>query len=117
MANKTVGIGEWIVSSDPADIIKTYALGSCVAVLVYDSKVRVAGMIHVALPDSAVDPERAKSLPGYFADTGLPVMIEEMKRLGDPLLMFEHAYAEMPEYLKEQKEEFIRLQAETQEEK
>ena len=82
MANKTVGIGEWIVSSDPADIIKTYALGSCVAVLVYDSKVRVAGMIHVALPDSAVDPERAKSLPGYFADTGLPVMIEEMKRLG-----------------------------------
>lgn len=42
---------------------------------------------------------------------------EEMKRLGDPLLMFEHAYAQMPEYLKEQKEEFIRLQAETQEEK
>ena len=42
---------------------------------------------------------------------------EEMKRLGDPLLMFEHAYAEMPEYLKEQKEEFVRLQAETQEEK
>jgi hypothetical protein len=31
--------------------------------------------------------------------------------------MFEHAYAEMPEYLKEQKEEFVRLQAETQEEK
>lgn len=42
---------------------------------------------------------------------------EQMKKLGDPLLMFEHAYAEMPEYLKEQKEEFIRLLAETQEEK
>ena len=82
MASRTVGIGEWVVSSDPADIIKTYALGSCVAVLVYDSKVRIAGMIHVALPDSSVDPERAKVLPGYFADTGLPVMIEEMKRLG-----------------------------------
>jgi hypothetical protein len=40
-----------------------------------------------------------------------------MKNLGDPLLMFEHAYAEMPEYLKEQKEEFIRLLVETQEEK
>ncbi len=37
---------------------------------------------------------------------------EEMKGLGDPLLMFEHAYAEMPAYLKEQREEFIRLQAE-----
>ncbi len=82
MASRTVGIGEWVVSSDPADIIKTYALGSCVAVLVYDSKVRIAGMIHVALPDSSVDPERAKVLPGYFADTGLPVMIEELKARG-----------------------------------
>ncbi|MCU0559539.1 MAG: pyruvate dehydrogenase (acetyl-transferring) E1 component subunit alpha [Desulfobacterales bacterium] len=42
---------------------------------------------------------------------------EQMKRLGDPLLMFEHAYAQMPAYLKEQREEFIRLRAETQEEK
>jgi pyruvate dehydrogenase E1 component alpha subunit len=42
---------------------------------------------------------------------------EEMNRLGDPLLMFEHAYADMPEHLKQQKEEFIRLLAETQEEK
>jgi len=82
MANRTVGIGEWIVSSDPADTLKTYALGSCVAVLVYDSKVRVAGMIHVALPDSAVDAARARTLPGYFADTGLPLMIEEMKGMG-----------------------------------
>jgi pyruvate dehydrogenase E1 component alpha subunit len=37
---------------------------------------------------------------------------EEMKGLGDPLLMFEHAYAEMPAYLKEQREEFLRFMAE-----
>jgi chemotaxis protein CheD len=78
----TVGIGEWVVSSDAADTLKTYALGSCVAVLIYDSRLRIAGMIHVALPDSKVDAERALSLPGYFADTGLPVMIEEMKKRG-----------------------------------
>jgi pyruvate dehydrogenase E1 component alpha subunit len=41
---------------------------------------------------------------------------EEMKGLGDPLLMFEHAYAEMPAYLKEQRAEFVRLMAEEQEE-
>ncbi len=41
---------------------------------------------------------------------------EQMKGLGDPLLMFEHAYAEMPAYLNEQKEEFTRLQAEIGEE-
>jgi pyruvate dehydrogenase E1 component alpha subunit len=33
----------------------------------------------------------------------------EMKSLGDPLLMFEHAYAEMPEYLSEQRADFIRF--------
>jgi pyruvate dehydrogenase E1 component alpha subunit len=42
---------------------------------------------------------------------------EEMKGLGDPLLMFEHAYAEMPAYLKEQRTDFIRFMAEAQEEK
>ena len=33
---------------------------------------------------------------------------ERMKVLGDPIDMFEHAYAEMPPYLKEQKEAFAR---------
>ena len=33
---------------------------------------------------------------------------EQMKSLGNPIDMFEHAYAEMPPYLKEQKESFAR---------
>ena len=41
---------------------------------------------------------------------------EEMKDLGDPLLMFEHAFAEMPAYLKEQRADFIRSRAEAQKE-
>jgi pyruvate dehydrogenase E1 component alpha subunit len=41
---------------------------------------------------------------------------EEMKNLGDPLLMFEHAYAEMPDYLKEQRADFIRWIAEARKE-
>jgi chemotaxis protein CheD len=77
-----IGIGEWSVSKCEDDVLKTYALGSCVAVLIYDAKVRVAGLIHVALPESSVDPERARVQPGYFADSGLPRMIEEMKNLG-----------------------------------
>ena len=41
---------------------------------------------------------------------------EEMKGLGDPLLMFEHAYAEIPAYLEEQRADFIRFMAEAQKE-
>jgi pyruvate dehydrogenase E1 component alpha subunit len=41
---------------------------------------------------------------------------EQMQSLGDPLLMFEHAYGEMPESLKEQRAEFIRWMASRQEE-
>ena len=37
---------------------------------------------------------------------------EQMKLLGNPIDMFEHAYAEMPPYLKEQKESFARELAE-----
>jgi pyruvate dehydrogenase E1 component alpha subunit len=36
---------------------------------------------------------------------------EEVKTLGDPLLMFEHAYAEMPASLEEQRTDFIRFMA------
>jgi pyruvate dehydrogenase E1 component alpha subunit len=34
---------------------------------------------------------------------------DEMKRMTDPLLLFEHAYGEMPAHLKEQREDFIRF--------
>jgi pyruvate dehydrogenase E1 component alpha subunit len=41
---------------------------------------------------------------------------EIMKTAGDPLNMFEHAYAEMPPYLVEQSEELAQELAETQQE-
>lgn len=82
MGQVNIGIGEWAVSNEASETLKTFALGSCVAVIIYDKKLMIAGMIHIALPDSAVDAERARVLPGYFADTGLPVMIEEMKKRG-----------------------------------
>jgi chemotaxis protein CheD len=82
MATITLGVGDWAVSDNPSEEIKTYALGSCVGVMIYDVSKHIGGMIHVALPDSAVDPEKAKRQPGYFADVGVAVMIEEMKRRG-----------------------------------
>ncbi len=77
-----IGIGHIKATSKPGDEIKTYALGSCIAVIMYDKKEKIAGMIHIALPNSAVNPEKAQSLPGYFVNTGLPLLLTEFKKLG-----------------------------------
>jgi chemotaxis protein CheD len=71
-----VGIGGYQTSDDPADEIKTFALGSCVAVITYDSQRKMAGLIHIALPDSSVNAKKAKETPGYFVDTGLPPFLD-----------------------------------------
>ncbi len=78
----TVGVGEYKVSGNTFDVLKTYALGSCVAVVIYDIKECIAGMIHIALPYSSIDLERALRQPAYFADTGLSLMLDEMGRRG-----------------------------------
>ena len=72
MAKLIVGIGEAAASKTPDDEIKTFALGSCVAVVILDPKTRAGAMVHIALPDSKIDPVKAQQLPGYFADTGIP---------------------------------------------
>ncbi len=82
MNNLIVEVGGVRVSRNPEDVIKTFALGSCVGVVLYSPLLHAAGMVHVALPDSSLDREKAHKKPGYFADTGIPLLLEEMKKLG-----------------------------------
>ena len=82
MSVVTLGIGEYGVVKNPGDVIKTHALGSCVAIVILDPTTRSVGMVHVALPESKVHPARAQKLPGYFADTGVPALIQMMKDMG-----------------------------------
>ena len=77
-----VGIGELAVSNDPNMVVITHALGSCVAVCLWDEAVGVAGLIHVLLPDSRINPDRAQSQPAAFADTGIPMLFREAYRYG-----------------------------------
>jgi chemotaxis protein CheD len=69
-----VGIGEFAVSNDKSSVIMTHALGSCVAVCLWDPEARVAGLIHVLLPDSRINLDRAQMQPAAFADTGIPIL-------------------------------------------
>lgn len=82
MSVTTLGIGEYGVVNKPGEVIKTHALGSCVAIIMLDPATRSVGMAHVALPESKVHPDRAKKLPGYFADTAIPVLLEKMRSVG-----------------------------------
>ncbi|MBN2442921.1 MAG: chemotaxis protein CheD [Spirochaetales bacterium] len=77
-----IGIGEYKITGKPEDILKTCGLGSCVAVIMYDTKKLIGSLIHIALPDSKVDISKAARMPGYYVDTGLPMIIELMKKQG-----------------------------------
>lgn len=72
-----VGMGEYIVSDKGDDIIKTFALASCVAVTAYSPVKKTAGMIHVVLP-SPLSMEDQLERPGYFAETGIPLLMDKM---------------------------------------
>lgn len=71
-----VGIGEFAVSNDKDSLILTHGLGSCVAVCLWDPHVRVAGLVHVLLPDSRINLDRAGNQPAAFADTGIPLLLQ-----------------------------------------
>jgi chemotaxis protein CheD len=76
-----IGIGEAAVAGADATIV-THALGSCVAVCLWDPEARVGAMLHFLLPESRVNPDRAKKQPGTFADTGIPLLIQEAIQRG-----------------------------------
>jgi len=77
-----LGIGDYGATTDPKEVIKTIGLGSCVAVIFSDTAANLAGMIHIALPDSSLSPDKKVEKPGYFADTGLPALCEMMQKAG-----------------------------------
>ncbi len=77
-----LGVGDFAATNEPDKNLKTYGLGSCVAVIILYPQTRTAGMAHIALPDSSVNSRRAFSKPAYFADTGLPALFDEMSALG-----------------------------------
>ncbi|GKV67822.1 chemoreceptor glutamine deamidase CheD [Sporosarcina sp. NCCP-2716] len=75
-----VGIADLNIVKEP-DTIRTSGLGSCVGVVLYDERRKVAGMVHVMLPDSSL----GKGGPlnaAKFADTGIYALMERLKAEG-----------------------------------
>ena len=77
-----VGIGEYAVADSPDATLVTHALGSCIAVCLWDQDAGVGGLLHFLLPESKLNPERAKRQPGTFADTGIPLLFQSAYKRG-----------------------------------
>lgn len=77
-----VGIGEMRISNRADEVLVTYFLGSCVALTLYDPKVRVGGMIHCLLPSFKIHPPRGRDNPCMFVDTGVPALLDRLLQQG-----------------------------------
>ena len=71
---KIVGVGDLKISSNINDTIITHALGSCLGITAYDPIYKIGGMVHVMLPLSKADPEKAKAKPAMYVDTGFSLL-------------------------------------------
>ncbi|HEX2937913.1 MAG TPA: chemotaxis protein CheD [Ruminiclostridium sp.] len=78
--DKYVGLGEIQISSTPGDLIKTFALASCVGITAYCAKTHTAGMVHIVLPCKVQS--TIEMSPSYYATTGVPFFIQKMLSCG-----------------------------------
>ena len=74
-----VGMADLKAGRNPDSII-SYGLGSCVGIALYDSQTKLGGLAHIMLPDSTQ--ARATDNTAKFADTTIPVLLEQVVRLG-----------------------------------
>ena len=79
MSTVTVKIADLQVAKSP-DVLVTYALGSCIGISMFDRLKRIGCLGHIMLPgDNGMD---TSATPMKFATTCIPMMIDEMLKLG-----------------------------------
>lgn len=69
-------------SCEVGDLMVTHALGSCLGVAVHDPHAHVGGILHVMMPVSSINPEKAKANPYMFVDTSLPAFFKTLYSMG-----------------------------------
>lgn len=74
-----IRLGEFFVTKNSNHVAICVAIGSCVAVGLFDPDNTVAGMAHFVLPTGSQDNDARGA---RFVSTGLPRLVEEMGRLG-----------------------------------
>ena len=83
-----VGMADYKVGRSPSTLI-SYGLGSCIGVSLYDPQRKIGGLLHIMLPDSTQ--ARFSDNPAKFADTGIPLLINDVIALGAQMFAFANA--------------------------
>ena len=76
-----VEVGDLKLGRDGDELV-TYALGSCLGLVVHDPVAKVGGLLHAMLPLSSINPEKARSNPFMFVDTGVPELFLRLYEMG-----------------------------------
>ena len=74
-----VGMADYKLCAPP-DKISTLGLGSCMGVVIYDTKTKLCGMAHIMLPDSTKVSNNSNK--AKFADTGIVELVRRMTEAG-----------------------------------
>lgn len=74
-----VGIADMKICKAP-ETITTLGLGSCIGIVLYDRAAKVAGLVHIMLPDSTKIKQNQNKLK--FADTGIDALVEKLQSMG-----------------------------------
>lgn len=74
-----VGIADSAIVSSPDRLI-TMGLGSCIGIAIYDRERKIAGLVHIMLPDS----KQFKNIvnPLKYSDLGIENLVNEMIKNG-----------------------------------
>ncbi|AXR78570.1 chemotaxis protein CheD [Natrarchaeobaculum sulfurireducens] len=75
-----IGISELAVS-DGDDTLKSYGLGSCIAIALYDPDSEIGGLAHAMLPDGDAVANSDRK-PGKYADTAIRALLRRMVERG-----------------------------------
>ena len=78
-----VNIGECSFGK-ASDVLICLGLGSCVAVVIYDLNLKIAGLAHVMLPskDMGLSNSESSTMTNKFADVAIPYLVDYMLKAG-----------------------------------
>ncbi len=62
------------------DVLVTVGLGSCVAIMLYDTDTKIGGLAHILLPSKAL--ARQADNPAKFPQSAVPALLERMVAAG-----------------------------------